>query len=65
MVTCTYLGLRLARNWLDGSLFMSSLIGAFGYIAVGEDPFWRPALALAVVTTISLAPFVRRVISTE
>ena len=65
MVTCTYLGLRLARNWLDGSLFMSSLIAAFGYIAVGEEPVWRPALALAVVTTISLAPFVRRLISTE
>ena len=64
-VACTYLALRLVRSGLDGSLFMSSLICAFGYIAVGEDAFWRPVVALTVATVISLTPAVGRAISSD
>ena len=64
-VACTYLAVRLVRSGLDGSLFMLSLICAFGYIAVGEDAFWRPVVALTVATVISLTPAVRRVISSD
>jgi len=42
-VTCTYLAARLIRSGLDGSLFILSLIFAFGYVVLGEDAFWRPA----------------------
>ena len=64
-VACTYLALRLIRGGLDTSLFMLSLIFAFGYIAVDEDPFWRPVVALTVATVISLTPAVRRAISSD
>jgi hypothetical protein len=59
-VACTYLALRLARSVLDGTLFMLSLMVAFGYIAVGEDALWRPIVALAVATAISLTLVVGR-----
>ena len=62
-VVCTYLALRLVRGVVDGSLFMLSLIGTFGYIAIGEDAFWRPIGALTVATVISLALIVGRAIS--
>ena len=64
-VACTSLSLRLVRSGVDGTLFMLSLIGAFGYIAVGEDAFWRPVVALTVVTVIPLTPAVRRAISSD
>ena len=64
-VTCTFLALRLVRSGLDSSLFMLSLIFAFGYIAVGEDAFWRPVVALTVATVISLTLVVRRAISSD
>ena len=59
-VACTYVAARLVRSGLDGSLFILSLIFAFGYIAVGEDAFWRPAVALTVATAIALIPAARR-----
>ncbi len=62
-VACTFLALRLVRSVLDGSLFMLSLMVAFGYIAVGEDALWRPIVALAVATAISLTLVVGRAIS--
>lgn len=62
-VTCTFLGLRLVRGVLDGSLFLLSLVLAFGYIAVGEDALWRPIVALTVATAISLTLVVGRAIS--
>ena len=64
-VACTYLALRLVRGGLDSCLFMLSLIYAFGYIAVGEDAFWRPVVALTVATVISLTLVVRRTISSD
>ena len=64
-VVCTYLALRLVRSGLDGSLFMLLLICGFGYIAVGEDAFWRPVVALTLTTAISLTPAVRRAISSD
>ncbi|MCH8310079.1 MAG: hypothetical protein IIB17_06235, partial [Chloroflexi bacterium] len=42
MVACTYMAMRLVRNVFDGSVFILSLIGAFGYISTGEDSLWRP-----------------------
>ena len=64
-VACTHLAVRLVRSGFDGSLFMLSLIFAFGYIAVGEDALWRPVVALTVATVISLTPAVRRAISSD
>ena len=64
-VACTYLALRLVRSGLDRSLFMLALICTFGYIAVGEDAFWRPIGALTIATIISLTPAVRRAISSD
>ena len=62
-VTTTYLALRLVRSVLDGSLFMLSLMVAFGYIAVGEDALWRPIVALTVAVASSLTLVVGRAIS--
>ena len=62
-VTCTFLALRLVRGVLDGSLFLLSLVFAFGYIAVDEDALWRPIVALTVATVISLTLVVGRAIS--
>ena len=64
-VACTYLALRLVRSGLDSSLFILSLISAFGYIAMGEDAFWRPVVALITATVISLTPAVRRALSSD
>ena len=64
-VTCTYLARRLVRSGLDSSLFVFSLIFAFGYIAAGEDAFWRPLVALTIATAISVTPAVRRAISSD
>ena len=64
-VASTYLAARLIRSGLDGSLFVLSLMGVFGYIAMGEDAFWRPLAALAVATTIALTPTARRAMSTD
>ena len=64
-VACTYLALRLVRGGLDGSLFMLSLICAFGYIAVGEDAFWRPVVALTFAAGFSLIPGLRRATSPD
>ena len=64
-VACTYLALRLVRSGLDSSLFILSLIFAFGYIAMGEDAFWRPVVALITATVISLTPAVRRALSSD
>ena len=62
-VASTYLALRLVRGVLEGSLFMLSLIVAFGYIAVGEDAVWRPVVALTVAIVISLTLVVGRAVS--
>ena len=62
-VACTYLALRLVCGVLDGSLFLLSLVFAFGYVAVDEDALWRPIVALAVATAISLTLVVGRAIS--
>jgi hypothetical protein len=62
-VTCTYLAARLIRSGLDGSLFILSLIFAFGYVVLGEDAFWRPLVAVTVATTIALIPTTRRATS--
>ena len=64
-VACTYLALRLVRGVLDGSLFLLSLIFAFGYIAAGEDALWRPVVALTVATVISMTLVVGRAISDD
>ena len=64
-VACTYLALRLVRGVLDGSLFMLSLIVAFGYIAVVEGAFWGPIVALTVATSISLTLVVGRALSSD
>ena len=64
-VACIYLALRLVRSGLDGSLFIFSLIFAFGYIAVGEDALWRPVVALSVATVISLTQAARRAIPSD
>ena len=58
-VACTYPAARLVRSGLDGSLFILSLILAFGYIATGEDAFWWPVVALTVATAIALIPAAR------
>ena len=62
-VACIYLALRLVRGVLEGSLFLLSLVGAFGYIAAGEDALWRPVIALTVACAISLTLVVGRTIS--
>ena len=62
-VACTYLALRLVRGVLDGSLFLLSLIFAFGYIAASEDALWRPVVALTVAIAVSLTLVVGRAIS--
>ena len=64
-VACTYLAARLVRGFLDGSMFVLSLIFAFGYIALGEDAFWRPLVALTVVTAVALIPTARRAMSAD
>ena len=64
-VACTYLALRLVRGLLEGSLFMLSSMGAFGYIAAGEDPFWQPVVALTVAIAISLTLVVGRLTGNE
>ena len=64
-VACIYLALRLVRGGVDGSLFMLSLIFAFGYIDVGEDAFWRPIVALTIATVISLNRAARRAIPSD
>ncbi|MBE13655.1 MAG: hypothetical protein CL744_08755 [Chloroflexi bacterium] len=48
-VVCTYLGVRLVRNWFDGCLLVMSLICVFAYVSIGEEAFWRPVVVLAVV----------------
>ena len=64
-VACAYMAVRLVRGAVGASLFLLSLIFAFGFIAVGEDSFWRPIVALTVATVISLTPAVRRAISSD
>lgn len=64
-VVCIYLALRLVRGGRDSSLFILSLIFAFGYLALGEDAFWRPALALTLVTALSVTLAVRRASSSD
>ena len=64
-VFCTYLAIRLARNWFDGCIFITSLVCTLGYIAVGEDAFWRPFVALTVAIAVSLTPAVRRISSAD
>ena len=64
-VGCIYFAARLVRGGLDGSLFILSLIFAFGYIATDEDALWRPLVALTVATTIALTPTARRVMSAD
>ena len=59
-VASTYLAARLVRSGLDGSLFILSLILAFGYVAMDEDAFWWPVVALTVATAITLTPAARR-----
>lgn len=63
MVACTYLALKLVRGALDGSLFLLSLVLAFGFIAISEDAFWRPVVALTAAIAIPLTLIVRRAIS--
>jgi len=53
-VACAYLAARLVRSGLDGSLFILSLIFAFGYVAMDEDAFWRLVIALTIATAIAL-----------
>ncbi len=62
-VACTYLALKLVRGALDGSLFLLSLVLAFGFIAMSEDAFWRPVVALTAAIAIPLTLIVRRAIS--
>jgi len=64
-VVCTLLAVRLVRGGVDGSLFTLSLIGGFGYVALGEDALWRPVVALTVATAIALTPAVRRAVSSD
>ena len=64
-VLCTYLAVRLVRSSLDGSLFILSLICTFGYVAMGEDAFWRPVIALIVATAIALTPAASHAISAD
>ena len=58
-VACTYLAARLVRTGLDGSLFILALIFGFGYVAMDEDAFWRPIVALTVAAAIALIPAAR------
>jgi hypothetical protein len=62
-VFCTYLAIRLVKNWFDGCLLIMSLICAFGYVSIGEDAFWRPVVVLTVATAVALTPSVRRALS--
>ncbi len=60
MVSCTYLAIKMVKNWFDGCLLMVSLVCAFGYVSIGEDAFWRPVVAMTVATAVALTPAVRR-----
>ena len=64
-VACTYLALKLVRGALDGSLLFLSLVLAFGFIAMSEDAFWRPVMALTAAIVIPLTLIVRRAISRD
>jgi hypothetical protein len=64
-VVCTYLATKLVRNGLDGSLFVLSLIGGFGYLAMSEDAFWRPLVALTVAVAVALTLAARRRMSED
>ena len=57
------MALKLVRSALDGSLFLLSLVLAFGFIAMSEDAFWRPVVALTAAIAIPLTLIVRRAIS--
>ena len=64
-VFCAYLAIRLVKNWFDGCLLIMSLICAFGYVSIGEEAFWRPAVVLAIAIAVALSPAVRRISSSD
>ena len=64
-VFCTYLGIRLVRNWVEGCLLVMSLVCAFGYVSIGEEAFWRPVVVLAVAIAVALTPAMRRISTSD